>query len=802
MTVTFKRLQAQNATTYRNLDVPLDNQGLVLLRAENRDSAGSNGSGKSNIWEMFCHLIYGTTGKGVNKKGMLNQFVGKDMLIDLDLEVDGVPYTFRETRKHSEHGTGFFVYENDEDITPKRSAGKSEPQRLMQEIIGLSLKEFQGVIYLYQKYNHVLRNGTRGEKQAYLSSLFGLDKYDLLYQEAKTRLKQVEKEMAEYSSYERDLEQCDLRLQKLPSIPEIEVLIHATEKRIEEQKSSRQALTEKVTKLQAERQQVQRKREAIKSLKDLNFDVINIDELTNRIASTDKSISKIRSKVQSTQIIVQGLQHRLSIEEQIPESPSVSQEEETEKVSSLKQEILQKQSLLAQLQQKVDLKKKLDALSVEREKEVSITELEEEINRYLQEVDISQTHLQECEYSFRFAYEAKESVESITGGTCPTCHRPLTGQDKEKIIEALEISKKEIIYRAAKEDLEKVQQSLSSYQQRKTSLEEIMKEEARVLESFVKLPEGDYDEVDQSIQLQQSSLQEAEATLQTWATINTLTAQLESLPTGDLPQQQKILEDAQEQESLQLKEQKILHSAAVWIKDANLDIDPDNFNEEYFQTTQEDLAKVIEEIDLLIEEKTKLTNQQNEQLSVEKTKQTAETMLERASSLRPRLVYLPKLVDSFGPKGLKTDRLRLIMEQIVSIIPHYYGPLFSGSGYDVSVGKDLDFELSVMHDDKRVILPGSGASGGEGKALDMASLFAVRTLRTATKSANLLIIDEPYGALDSEKRSILTEQFRQLKETGAVNTVVIIAHEAEVFQHSFDQVWTVIRENNESKLHI
>lgn len=65
----YESLEAKNALSYTELSIPLDQQGLVLID-------GKVGAGKSSIFDILTHILYGTTAKdGISANGILNRYV-------------------------------------------------------------------------------------------------------------------------------------------------------------------------------------------------------------------------------------------------------------------------------------------------------------------------------------------------------------------------------------------------------------------------------------------------------------------------------------------------------------------------------------------------------------------------------------------------------------------------------------------------------------------------------------------------------------------------------------------------------
>lgn len=776
MHLTFKRLRATNALTYRELEVPLDNQGLVLINGETKNTPGSNGAGKSNIWEIFSHVLYGATGKEVTNKNIVNRFVGKNYLGEVLLDINGTEYLIKEFRDHSKLGTGIQILqgENQEDITPKRSAGHKEPRNKIVELMDLNLKEFFGLVYLCQNYNHVMVSGTHGEKQAYLSSLFGFDKYDLLYKEAKARKDELDKKLISLSSYQRDLDRAEETLKALPSLDKLQHTIKQSEKDLKTFQKVQQDLTSQLVALEALNSKSLRKKRALEGLRELGLDGQKLTEegLQTKLSTVKKELRSAEEKARALERTLVQLKQRKNLCQKLPQEPLQDQKvlksnlkmvkEVTLEHQRLKERVVQREAIEAQLKQ---FPPKVPALS----------ELAPKVN-------MLSTQLGKATAAHDIARKTAKQVSSIKG-TCPTCNRPLAEKERNSILKDLKVpelkDKMSLLEKDLKEHL-RLEKIAKTKEPLKARLDQLPKGKSTVIETILASCR------DQEKQITQD--------LHTWTTIRTLKEQLKELPKGDIQETTRELKELRGIITKRKKESDSLIRALGWIKDAHLDIKgscaPDDI-----KAKKRELDEVYTKLQETATKKAEALQSKDLLMEIQGQKETAEKQLAIYKKLQPKQESLQYLMKAFGNKGLKTTRLRLVTQQLVNLLPGYLNPMFAGSPYRVRVHKDVEMELYFEHNGKTIVIPAKGASGGEKKALSLSSLFALRGLKSSQKSSNILIADEPYNDLDERKKEVLTELFLELKEERIVSSIFVITHENKVLQQGFDQIWTVTKQD-------
>lgn len=102
------------------INLPLLNQGLVLIAGENHDSsaADSNGSGKSAlIIESIVWCLWGKTVRGESGDSVINRKTKKDCYVYLTLMDGAKPYTIKRFRNHSQYKNGLQLWSGATDLS-------------------------------------------------------------------------------------------------------------------------------------------------------------------------------------------------------------------------------------------------------------------------------------------------------------------------------------------------------------------------------------------------------------------------------------------------------------------------------------------------------------------------------------------------------------------------------------------------------------------------------------------------------------------------------------------------------------
>lgn len=171
----FERFRAFNAYPFKDIDLNLRNQGLVRM-------SGPNGSGKSSAWHLFTQCAQGSSPNMAKKSDIM--ISDKDFLLEISFQKNGSMYVAAQAVKCSHknplgqpYATGAYLFRDGVDISMHKDP---DTLKLIKSTLGWSIEEWYGYVYLAQSTTHTLINGTRSERQNYLSALFNLQPLDVL----------------------------------------------------------------------------------------------------------------------------------------------------------------------------------------------------------------------------------------------------------------------------------------------------------------------------------------------------------------------------------------------------------------------------------------------------------------------------------------------------------------------------------------------------------------------------------------------------------------------------------------------
>jgi DNA repair exonuclease SbcCD ATPase subunit len=194
----FEYMLVENAFTFFGANyVPLENTGLVLLRGCNMDTRvpSNNAVGKSRLWFSLIRLLFGRKGMEGESPTLALNVIKKNFRLETGFRINGHHYVVRETKNHSEFGSGLKVLRDG-----KPWGLKNDPEGLrkqVQEVIGRTYEEFIGTVIWKQNQTHMLLDGTPAQRVKWISDLFGLSSYDEMFDEFSKRLRVVQESLVD-----------------------------------------------------------------------------------------------------------------------------------------------------------------------------------------------------------------------------------------------------------------------------------------------------------------------------------------------------------------------------------------------------------------------------------------------------------------------------------------------------------------------------------------------------------------------------------------------------------------------------
>jgi DNA repair exonuclease SbcCD ATPase subunit len=131
--------------------VNFDRQDLTLVLGENLDLGGDdsgarNGTGKTTIINALSYALYGNALTNIKKDNLINKTNGKNMMVTIDFEKEGISYRIERGRKPNT--MKFFVGDSEQEITDDAQGDSRETQQEIERMLGMSHDMFKHIVAL------------------------------------------------------------------------------------------------------------------------------------------------------------------------------------------------------------------------------------------------------------------------------------------------------------------------------------------------------------------------------------------------------------------------------------------------------------------------------------------------------------------------------------------------------------------------------------------------------------------------------------------------------------------------------
>ena len=186
MKLIFNNIKIENFLSIGNAEISLKDKGYCLVNGINmnpKDSAKSNGSGKSSVFEAIAWCLTGETIRGA--KNVVNMFTTEGTLVELDFQVDQDNYKLIRSKDHSKYKTDLKIYINGEDKSGKTL---TDSKKLLANYLpDLTSSLVGSVILLGQGLPQRFTNNTPSGRKEVLEKL---SKSDFMIEDLKRRLQE------------------------------------------------------------------------------------------------------------------------------------------------------------------------------------------------------------------------------------------------------------------------------------------------------------------------------------------------------------------------------------------------------------------------------------------------------------------------------------------------------------------------------------------------------------------------------------------------------------------------------------
>lgn len=145
----FTNLKISNFGSIKEAEIPLANQGLVLVLGRNEDAvrADSNGSGKSMLLDALTWALWGSTVRGLTSDEVINNQIQCNCSVAIDFEDAGNSYQIVRYRKNKTDKNwkpnDLVLFHNGEDVSgPSISA----TQDMINSLVGIDFITFSAMM--------------------------------------------------------------------------------------------------------------------------------------------------------------------------------------------------------------------------------------------------------------------------------------------------------------------------------------------------------------------------------------------------------------------------------------------------------------------------------------------------------------------------------------------------------------------------------------------------------------------------------------------------------------------------------
>jgi DNA repair exonuclease SbcCD ATPase subunit len=183
-----KSITAKNFLSIGNVtqSVNLDRTDLTLILGENLDLGGDdsgsrNGVGKTAILHAVSYALYGAALTSIKKDNLINRTNGKNMLVTVEFEKDGVEYRIERGRKPNV--MRFYVGSVEQQVTDESQGDSRETQTVIERLLCMSHTMFKHIVAL-NTYTEPFLSLKANEQREIIEQLLGItllsEKADLL----------------------------------------------------------------------------------------------------------------------------------------------------------------------------------------------------------------------------------------------------------------------------------------------------------------------------------------------------------------------------------------------------------------------------------------------------------------------------------------------------------------------------------------------------------------------------------------------------------------------------------------------
>lgn len=178
MAIKIKTVTAKNFLSIGNVTqaINFDRQDLTLVLGVNIDLGGDdsgarNGTGKTTIVNALSYSLYGAALSNIRKDNLINRTNGKNMLVTIEFEKNGIEYKIERGRKPNL--LKFYVGGVEREYTDEAQGDSRETQADIERVLMMSHDMFKHIVAL-NTYTEPFLNLKANDQRTIIEQLLGI----------------------------------------------------------------------------------------------------------------------------------------------------------------------------------------------------------------------------------------------------------------------------------------------------------------------------------------------------------------------------------------------------------------------------------------------------------------------------------------------------------------------------------------------------------------------------------------------------------------------------------------------------